>query len=128
MTTAQESLKSKRGQLRITQERVVGIVMRIIDSDGLDMAKEQFRLLNNLFSTERGWAETAEEVYAIFAEEQKRLRKERLAEQLEMVRAGAPNVYQVLPNAQTGVNTSVQFNDTVGQVIEHVDSINNNEN
>ena len=128
MTTAPESLKSKRGQLRITQERVVGIVMRIIDSDGLDMAKEQFRLLNNLFSTERGWAETAEEVYAIFAEEQKRLRKERLAEQLEMVRAGAPNVYQVLPNAQTGVNTSVQFNDTVGQVIEHVDSINNNEN
>lgn len=105
MTTPTNPPKSSRGQLQITQERVVEIVVRIIGSDGLEEARKQFKTLNDWFSTEPGWAETAAEVYGIFTEEQNRLRMEQHARELEMARAAAPNVYQVLPNAMMGLTT-----------------------
>ena len=105
MTKAPESPKSRRGQLQITRERVVGIVVRIIETEGLEAAQAQFKTMNGWFCTEQGWAETAAEVYSIFREEQKRFREEQHARELEMARAAAPNVFQTLPNAMMGVAT-----------------------
>ena len=76
--------------LNITQDDVVRIVRRIIDIDGLEEACEAFRQMNGFFSVMEGWAETADAVYDLLAEqreaEQQRLRREKLEEQ----RAGAP--------------------------------------
>jgi hypothetical protein len=76
--------------LNITQDDVVRIIRRIIDVDGLEKACEAFRQMNSFFSVIEGWAETADAVYDLLAEqreaEQQRLRKEKLEEQ----RAGAP--------------------------------------
>ena len=76
--------------LNITQDNVVKIVRRIIDVDGLEAARAAFKQMNEYFSGLKGWAETTDVVYALFAAqreaEQQRLRKEKLEEQ----RAGAP--------------------------------------
>ena len=51
------------------------------------------KVMNAFFSTEKGWAETADEVYTIFAykrkEEKQKLREEKLEEQ----RAAASNLF-----------------------------------
>ena len=124
MTTPAKSTMSSCGQLQITQERVVQIVVRIIGTDGLEEARKQFKTLNDWFCTEPGWAETAAEVYAIFTEEQTRLRMEQHARELEMARAAAPNVYQVLPNAMMGLTTDggkvgQLFMDNHGEVLQN---------
>ena len=76
--------------LNITHDDVMGIVRRIIDVDGLEAARAAFKQMNEFFSGMKGWAETTNAVYALFAEqrktEQQKLRKEKLEEQ----RAGAP--------------------------------------
>ena len=76
--------------LNITQDEVVRIVRRIINVDGLEAARAAFKQMNEFFSGLKGWAETTDAVYALFAEqrkaEQQKLRKEKLEEQ----RAGAP--------------------------------------
>ena len=76
--------------LNITQDDVVRIVRRIINVDGLEAARAAFKQMNEFFSGLKGWAETTDAVYALFAEqrkaEQQKLRKEKLEEQ----RAGAP--------------------------------------
>ena len=76
--------------LNITQDEVVRIVRRIINVDGLEEARAAFKQMNEFFSGLKGWAETTDAVYALFAEqrkaEQQKLRKEKLEEQ----RAGAP--------------------------------------
>ena len=76
--------------LNITQDEVVRIVRRIINVDGLEAARAAFKQMNELFSGLKGWAETTDAVYALFAEqrkaEQQKLRKEKLEER----RAGAP--------------------------------------
>jgi hypothetical protein len=100
---AQPFKRPRQGKLKITQDRVVAIIMRIIDSEGLEVAKEEFRHMNYWYSTERGWAETAEQVYAIFAEEQKRLNKEQRAARLEEQRAGAPSIIMVNQNEANGM-------------------------
>jgi hypothetical protein len=98
--------------------------VRIIGTDGLEEARKQFKTLNGWFCTEPGWAETAAEVYAIFTEEQNRLRMEQHARELEMARAAAPNVYQVLPNAMMGLTTDggkvgQLFMDNHGEVLQN---------
>lgn len=76
--------------LNITQNDVMGIVKRIIDVDGLEAARAAFKQMNEYFSGLKGWAETTDVVYALFAAqretEQQKLRKEKLEER----RAGAP--------------------------------------
>ena len=76
--------------LNITQDDVVRIIRRIIDIDGLEEARMAFKQMNGFFSVMEGWAETADAVYELLAEqretEQQRLRREKLEEQ----RAGAP--------------------------------------
>jgi hypothetical protein len=76
--------------LNITQDDVMGIVRRIIKVDGLEAARTSFKQMNEFFSGMKGWAETTDAVYALFAEqrktEQQKLREDKLEEQ----RAGAP--------------------------------------
>ena len=91
------------GPLKITQDRVVTIMMRIINTDGLETARTMFKLMNDIFSTERGWAETADEVYAVLAEAQRRQHSEQLAEDLARLRASAPSILMVNSNEATGV-------------------------
>ena len=83
--TTDDNNGQKRGKLKITQERVASIILRIIDTKGLEVAQDSFEQMNAFFSTEKGWAETADEVYAIFAckrkEEKQKLREEKLEEQ-----------------------------------------------
>lgn len=102
--------RPRRGKLKITQDRVVASIRRVMASDGLVDAKAAFKLLNELFSTEPGWGQTAEEVYALFAEEQRRLaeeekaaRQEEQAARLEEQRAGAPSIYMFNQNEATGM-------------------------
>jgi hypothetical protein len=110
MTTKAPTPKPQRGKLKITQQRVVDIIVRIINTEGLEAAQEQFKLLNNLFSTERGWSETAAEIYAIFAEEQKRLRIEQLEAELAKQRAGAASFIMMNQNEASGMKDSrMQF-------------------
>ena len=91
--TTDDNNGQKRGKLKITQERVASIILRIIDTKGLEVAQDSFEQMNAFFSTEKGWAETADEVYAIFAykrkEEKQKLREEKLEEQ----RAAASNLF-----------------------------------
>lgn len=54
MLTPTNPPKSSLGQLQITQERVVQIVVRIIGTDGLEEARKQFKTLNDWFCTEPG--------------------------------------------------------------------------
>ena len=110
MNQAQPPPRPRRGKLNITQERVVVNIRRVMESEGLEVARAEFKHLNDLFSTERGWGETAEAVYALFAEEQRRLaeeakvaRLEEHAARMEEQRAGAPSIYMFNQNEATGM-------------------------
>lgn len=116
MNQEQPPPKPRRSKLKITLERVVSSIRRVMQSDGLEVAKAEFRHLNELFSTEQGWGETAETVYALFAEEQRRLaeaarsaRQEEQAARLEEQRAAAPFFYMFNTNKAAGM-TNPNFN------------------
>ena len=91
------------GPLKITQEGVVEVVRSIIEIEGLEAARAFFEHMNKYFSTERGWAETAMEVRDLFAEVSRMERKRQVELELARIRAAAPNIFQLLPAAQSGV-------------------------
>ena len=110
MNQSQPPPRPRRGKLKITQDRVVASIRRVMESEGLAVAKTEFRHLNELFSTEPGWGETAEAVYALFAGEQRRLaeaeqaaREAEQARRLEEQRAAASNFYVFNQNEATGM-------------------------
>ena len=103
MTNKNPQPKSRRSKLKITHDVVVEVIVRIIETEGLEEARIQFKLLNNLFSTECGWAETAAEIHHIFAEVQKNLRIEQLEVELAKQRAGAPSIIMMNQNEANGV-------------------------
>lgn len=110
MNQEQPPPKPRRSKLKITLDRVVACIRRVMQSDGLEVAKAEFRHLNELFSTEQGWGETAETVYALFAEEQRQLaeaarsaRQEEQAARLEEQRAAAPSYYLFNTNKAAGM-------------------------
>ena len=76
--------------LMITQERVIAIICRLMDTKGLAFAQEKFDEMNVLFSAERGWAATAEEIYRLFAEKRKEEHQRQREEKLEELRESAP--------------------------------------
>ena len=94
----EEVTATQRGTLNITQDRVVAIILRIINTDGLETAKEQFKTMNQLFCTEQGWAETAEIIYGIFAKQQEALRQKLFAEELALKKAGAASILMLNQN------------------------------
>ena len=79
--------------LNITTNDVMGVIKRIIEVDGLDAARAAFKQMNEFFSGMKGWAETTEAVYALFAEKRKEEKQQSRNEKLEEQRAGAPNLF-----------------------------------
>lgn len=71
---------TKRGKLKITQERVVKNILFAIKTDGSEKGKLLFDMMNSYFSTEPGWPETAMEVRTLFAEMREKEEREILAE------------------------------------------------
>jgi hypothetical protein len=61
-----------------------------MDTKGLAFAQEKFDEMNVLFSAERGWAVTAEEIYRLFAEKRKEEHQRQREEKLEELRESAP--------------------------------------
>lgn len=72
MTNEENTHRQKAGRLKITQERMVGIVRYAIRTDGLDAARGFFEMMNKYCSVEQGWSETAREIRDIFADERER--------------------------------------------------------
>ena len=79
--------------LMITQERVIAIICRYIDTKGLAYAQGRFDEMNADFSAERGWAETAEKIYELFANKRKEEIQRIREEKLEELRTAAPNIH-----------------------------------
>ena len=113
MTTQQSKT---RGRLKITQERVVAIICRIIENEGLEVARQKFQELNDLFSTEKGWAETAAMIYKIFAEKRKEEEQRKREEKLEELRIGAPTI--VMQNMNKAEATNFEKVDQLNNVVE----------
>ena len=113
MTQGPNQKQRKRGKLKITQEDVVKVVMRIIDVKGLDAANAAFGQLNDCFSTKKGWAETADEVYDLLAGKRKEEKLELREEELETQRAGAANIVMMNKNDLTGIGKVDQVNGVI---------------
>ena len=113
MTQGPNQKQRKRGKLKITQEDVVKVVMRIIDVKGLDAANAAFGQLNDCFSTKKGWAETADEVYDLLAGTRKEEKRELREEKLETQRAGAANIVMMNKNDLTGIGKVDQVNGVI---------------
>ena len=90
--------------LMITQERVIAIICRLMDTKGLAFAQEKFDEMNVLFSAERGWAATAEEIYRLFAEKRKEEHQRQREEKLEELRMSAPHIVMANSNEARAVS------------------------
>lgn len=116
---------SKPKELNITQDRVIMIIERTIELKGLGEAVSMFEHMNSYFSAEPGWAETAEKVYELFANERKKQKKEELKEhqrqhreKLEVARAGAPFVKNINHHSSTDARRIDQFNNLIEEGAE----------
>ena len=118
MTQDPNPKQQKRGKLKITQEDVVRVIMRIIDISGLDAAQADFGKMNDYFCTMKGWAETADEVYALFADKRKEEKQELREEKLETQRAGAANIILMNKNDSTGIGKVDQVNGVIEEGAE----------
>ena len=118
MTQDPYQKQQKRGKLKITQEDVVRVIMRIIDINGLDAAKTAFGQMNDYFSTKKGWAETADEVYDLLADKRKEEKLELREEKLETQWAGAANIVVMNQNKNESISTGIGKVDQLNGVIE----------
>ena len=89
--------------LNITHKDVMRLIKRYIDARGLEYAIERFEELNALCSTFYGWAETADIVYAFFAEKRKEEQQRLREEKLEELRAAAPRMIMANKNEAKAV-------------------------
>lgn len=90
--------------LCITKDDVISVIMRIIEVDGLEAARAAFKQMNEFFSGMKGWAETTEAVYTLFANKRKEEKQQSREEKLEEQRIGAPNIV-VLTKATSDAKT-----------------------
>ena len=107
-------------QKAVSPAEIVECVRTYLKAKGLERTWSDFEGMEHLLSRLAFWAEVKQASEELFAEERKR--EEELA--MARARAAAPTIVQMMPGAQAGVLNSIQFNDTVGQYIEHVDNIN----
>jgi hypothetical protein len=111
--------------LNITQIDVMRIIMRIINVDGLEAARAAFKQMNDFFSGMKGWAETTDAVYDLFAEKRKEEKQQQREEKLEELRTAAPNIH--LQNNSTSMSDAKNIrNVEVGQMDVEVKSPGNN--
>ena len=106
MTTQNPNTKSKRNKLKITHEGVVEIIRCAIETDGVEKAAAFFDLMNKYCSIADGWSEAAKEIRGIIADAKKQLRQEKLAEELALRKAGAPNIILMNQNEANGSKDS----------------------
>ena len=78
--------------LNITQIDVMMVIRRIIKVDGLEAARAAFKQMNDFFSGMKGWAETTDAVYDLFAEKRKEEKQQQREEKLEELRTAAPTI------------------------------------
>ena len=91
-----------------------------MESEGLQEAKQSFFHMERVLSILPWWSEVKTAVQKLFADERKRL------EQLELARAkaAAPNIYQWLPTAQSGVKMDNPYFDGSMYEIKNNDNVN----
>ena len=90
---------------------IVECVMNAIAVNGLDKAMSYFEGMEHILSRASFWSDVKKETDALFVAERKRQEQR----ELERLRAAAPNVYQMLPSAQSGIGTNL------GPVIDNHD-------
>ena len=111
--------------LNITQTDVMLIITRIIKVDGLEAARAAFKQMNDFFSGMKGWAETTDAVYDLFAEKRKEEKQQQREEKLEELRTAAPNIH--LQNNSTSMSDAKNIRKVeVGQMDVEVKSPGNN--
>ena len=111
--------------LNITQTDVMMIITRIIKVDGLEAARVAFKQMNDFFSGMKGWAETTDAVYDLFAEKRKEEKQQQREEKLEELRTAAPNIH--LQNNSTSMSDAKNIRKVeVGQMDVEVKSPGNN--
>lgn len=111
--------------LNITQTDVMLIITRIIKVDGLEAARVAFKQMNDFFSGMKGWAETTDAVYDLFAEKRKEEKQQQREEKLEELRTAAPNIH--LQNNSTSMSDAKNIRKVeVGQMDVEVKSPGNN--
>ena len=99
--------------------------MRIINVDGLEAARAAFKQMNDFFSGMKGWAETTDAVYDLFAEKRKEEKQQQREEKLEELRTAAPNIH--LQNNSTSMSDAKNIRKVeVGQMDVEVKSPGNN--
>lgn len=89
-------------------------------SEGLQQAKESFQHMERVLSVLPWWGEVKVTVQTLFANERERL------EQLELARAkaSAPNIYQWLPTARSGIKVDHPYFDGSMYEIKDNDNVN----
>ncbi len=112
--------------LNITTADVLGVLNRIIDVDGLDAARVAFKQMNEFFSGMWGWAETTNEVYALFAAVRRREHKEQFEKELAKERAGAASFVWLNQNKNLNQNQNQNENLNLSEAIgiRNVDQLN----
>ena len=111
--------------LNITQIDVMRVITRIIKVDGLEAARAAFKQMNDYFSGLKGWAETTDAVYDLFAEKRKEEKQQQREEKLEELRTAAPNIH--LQNNSTSMSDAKNIRKVeVGQMDVEVKSPGNN--
>lgn len=106
--------KPRRGKLKITQESVLRRIANYYELKGLDVAIEKFEQINELFSTEPGWDETAKVVTEYLIEKRKEENQRHMEEKLKEQRAAASSVLVLNKNDLTGIGTVSQANLVMG--------------
>lgn len=81
-----------RDKLSITMNSVLEVIEKSIALDGVDKAKENLELLNSLFATEPGWAETKRAADKLMISNIKKDKKVKRKEKLEELEASRPRV------------------------------------
>lgn len=78
---------SPRNELNITKEGVISIIRQVIELDGLEAAKAEYKRMCVLYATFPGWSEAAAELVSLLKE----VRRQQEAEQARQ--QGQPPVY-----------------------------------
>ena len=104
----------------ITPQEIVECVKACVESEGLQEAKDNFSHMERVLSILPLWSEVKTAVQALFAQERKRL------EDLELARAkaAAPNIFQWLPTAQSGIKVDNPYFDGSMYEIKDNDNVN----
>jgi len=104
----------------ITPIEIVECVKACMVSEGLQQAKDSFLHMEHVLSVLPWWSEVKAAVQKLFADERERL------EQLELARAkaAAPNIYQWLQTAQSGIKVDNQYFDGSMYEIKDNDNVN----